>query len=265
MIDIFGDFYKWINNVTGSEIAAFFVTAAIIILTTMIVCWIATRCLRRFLTRDKVPLPSMSIYLNIVRFTIWAIGISILLATCFGINVTGIIAALGVGGIAISLGFKDTISNLISGVQVSTMKIMKPGDHIEVSGKTGTVADTTWRHTTIENMYGEKIVVPNSVINSNAIVIKQPFRNIRVHIQLHSKSEVLSAISTKITDEVKFAVEKFAEIDGDVKILFTSIVDSGAKGTVVFKMKDDIDGPMAVRVKDIVIRVIAPYVEEAKK
>lgn len=56
---------------------------------------------------------------------------------------TGFVAALGIGGIAISLGFKDTISNLISGVQVSALKIMVPGDHVMIGTHTGIVIDTT--------------------------------------------------------------------------------------------------------------------------
>ena len=80
------------------------------------------------MTRDSVPIPSMSIYVNLGRIAVWAIGLTILCSTCFGFDVTGFVAALGIGGIAISLGFKDTISNLISGVQVSSLKIMVPGD-----------------------------------------------------------------------------------------------------------------------------------------
>lgn len=47
------------------------------------------------------------------------VGGSVMLSTCFGIDVSAAITALGIGGIAISLGFQDTISNLIGGVQVS--------------------------------------------------------------------------------------------------------------------------------------------------
>ena len=44
--------------------------------------------------------------------------------------------ALGIGGIAISLGFQDTLSNLIGGLQVSLLRIIKPGDNIEVGSST---------------------------------------------------------------------------------------------------------------------------------
>lgn len=186
-------------------------------------------------------------------------------STCFGFDVTGLVAALGVGGIAISLGFKDTISNLISGVQVSTCKIMQPGDHVMISNHTGTVIDTTWRHTTIQNMYGETIIVPNSIINSSAIVKKAPYSTVRVHIALHSKSELLTDVSDRIIQEVRAAAINFGTLTEDVKIKFNSIADGGAKGTVLIKFAEDLDGAAVIDIKDAIIKIIAPYVENAKE
>ena len=54
-----------------------------------------------------------------------------MLSTCYGVDVSAAITALGIGGIAISLGFQDTIANLIGGLQVSLLRIIKPGDNIE--------------------------------------------------------------------------------------------------------------------------------------
>lgn len=265
MVDLFDYFYKWINEITGIEFAAFFVTAALIIFCTAIFTKIITVVVKKFLTRDKVPLPSMSIYLNIARFTCWFVGIAILLATCFRIDITGFIAALGVGGIAVSLGFKDTIANLISGVQVTSCKIMKPGDHVEIGKYTGIVKDTSWRHTILEDMYGEDIIVPNSIINSNSIVKLQPFSYVRCHIQLHSKSEALKDVSHKICNEVRNAIKMFGPLKDDVSIKFSSIADGGAKGAVIVKMLNEIDSKTAVAIKDTIIKTIAPYVEAAKE
>lgn len=217
------------------------------------------------LTRDSVPIPSMSIYVNLGRIAVWAIGITILAATCFGFDVTGFLAALGIGGIAVSLGFKDTISNLISGVQVSSCKLMMPGDHVEVGNYSGIVIDTTWRHTTIQDMYGETIIVPNAIINSTALVKKEPYSTVRVHIQLHSKSAALSNVSDRIVQEVQMAAQNFGTLTENVKIRFTSIVDGGAKGTVIVKFNEPLDGSTTVDIKDAIIKVMAPYVEAAKQ
>lgn len=236
-----------------------------IIVCTMLVSAILCSIFRRFLTRDSIPLPSMSIYLNILRILIWCIGITILLSTCLGIDVTGFVTALGIGGIAISLGLKDTISNLISGVQVTSCRIMNPGDHVMIANYTGTVIDTTWRHTTIQDMYGETIIVPNSIINSNAIVKLHPYSVVRVHITLHSKSAALTSVSDRIIQEVRMAVQHYGTLAEDVKIKFSSIEDGGAKGSVLVKFAESFDGATTVDIKDAIIKVIAPYVEAAKE
>ena len=207
----------------------------------------------------------MSIYVNLGRIAVWCFGLVILCSTCFGFDVTGFVAALGIGGIALSLGFKDTISNLISGVQVSSLKIMVPGDHVMIGNHTGIVIDTTWRHTTIQDMYGETVVIPNSMINSTAVVKKAPYSVVRVHIQLHSKSAALTAVSDRIIQEVRMAVQNYGTLTEDVKIKFQSIVDGGAKGTVIVKFVEDLDGATTIDIKDVIIKVIAPYVEAAKQ
>lgn len=188
-----------------------------------------------------------------------------MLATCFAVDITGILAALGIGGIAVSLGFKDTISNLISGVQVSSCKIMTPGEHVSIKDHTGIVIDTTWRHTTIQDMYGETVIIPNSMINSNAIVKKAPYSTVRVHVQLHSKSAALSSVSDRLVQEVRMAVQNYGTLTEDVKIKFKTIVDGGAKGTVIVKFAEQLDGSTVIDIKDAIIRVIAPYVEAAKQ
>lgn len=207
----------------------------------------------------------MSIYVNLGRIAVWAIGLTILCSTCFGFDVTGFVAALGIGGIAISLGFKDTISNLISGVQVSSLKIMVPGDHVMIGNHTGIVIDTTWRHTTIQDMSGETVIVPNAIINSTAVVKKAPYSTVRVHVQLHSKSAALTAVSDRIIQEVRLAVQNYGTLTEDVKIRFSSIADGGAKGTVIVKFAEDLDGATTIDIKDVIIKVIAPYVEAAKQ
>lgn len=144
--------------------------AVIIIVATAVVSIFLSRFMRRVLSKDSNPLPSSSIFINLIRASVWIIGICIMLDMCFSIDVTGIIAALGVGGIALSLGLQDTISNLVGGLQVSLNKIIEPGDHIKVSGQQGTVKDITWRHTTLATLEGNEVIIPNSAINKEAIV-----------------------------------------------------------------------------------------------
>ena len=117
------------------------VVAVVIVAVTVVLSSLATRLIRRILRSDGVPLPSCSILVNIARAAIWVIGLSTVLSACFGVDVNGLVAAIGVGGIAISLGLQDTMKNFIGGLQVTLMKIVKPGDHIQVGTTDGIVQD----------------------------------------------------------------------------------------------------------------------------
>ena len=149
-------------------------------LATAIAARVATRILKRYLNQESNPLPSSSIIINIARGVIWATGISVILDACFGVNANALVAALGVGGIAVSLGFQDTLSNLIGGLQVTFMGIVKPGDNIEVGAEAGVVQDVTWRHTTIRDAMGQTVIIPNSIISKTALVHLLPANRVVV-------------------------------------------------------------------------------------
>ena len=157
-----------------------FLWAIALIAATAVVARIASRALKHFLDRDSNPLPSSSIIVNIARGVIWATGASIILDACFGVNANALVAALGVGGIAVSLGFQDTLSNLIGGLQVTFMGIVAPGDNIEVGAERGVVQDVTWRHTTIRDAMGQTVIIPNSIISKTALVHLLPASRVTV-------------------------------------------------------------------------------------
>ena len=112
------DFEQDISRFVGSEWLGTLITAVLILTLTAVVGHLLTKFLRKVLNYSD-ELPSSSIFINIGRAIVWVVGGSVMLSTCFGIDVSAAITALDIGGIAISLGFQDTISNLIGGVQVS--------------------------------------------------------------------------------------------------------------------------------------------------
>jgi small-conductance mechanosensitive channel len=147
-----------------------------------LVAFIADRIVSRFLSRkfrrNHHIVPEGSIFISIARTFIWAVAFCTILSKAFGIDVTAVVMALGVGGIALSLGFQDTLSNLVGGLQVSLMKIIKPGDTIRIGTNCGKVKDITWRHTTIINELGETIIIPNSIINTSALAQLPPLEEV---------------------------------------------------------------------------------------
>ena len=88
---------------------------------------------------------------------------------CLKVDVDGVIAALGVGGIAVSLGFQDTLSNIFGGIQIVYLGILEVGDHVIIDSTEDLVENVTWRQTTMRDFDDIIHVIPNSVINSSSV------------------------------------------------------------------------------------------------
>ncbi|MEG0070700.1 MAG: mechanosensitive ion channel [Raoultibacter sp.] len=231
------------------------ITAAIILLITAIIAKWVGRFLRRILHSDEVSLPSTSIFLNIGRALVWMLGACIVLQSCFGVNISALIAALGVGGIAVSLGFKDTVSNLIGGLQVTLMHLVEPGDNIAVSGVSGVVHDVTWRHTTIISMTGDAITVPNAIINNNSLTHLSPPEQLLVPFVVVGADEDLAATKQRIESAAAAAAGAVSPLVQGVKVLFTEVTDTGFRGKVLLRVAD---AEKVAAAADAVVCAIAP-------
>ena len=80
-----------------------------------------------------------------------------------GINISPLIAGLGIGGLAIALALQPTLSNLFAGTYVITEGVVDEGDYIEMeNGVTGYVVDVSWRSTRLRTWTNNLVVIPNS-------------------------------------------------------------------------------------------------------
>ena len=121
-----------------------------------------------------------------ILIAIWGWVICEVLDIWFDIDVAGIVGALGVVGIAISLGAQQTIANLIGGVIISLSNMVGPNDWVCLANhKEARVIDTNWRRTTLEDEEGVQFAVPNSTMVSSIVRVEQPFRIINVPFALH--------------------------------------------------------------------------------
>jgi small-conductance mechanosensitive channel len=118
-------------------------------------------------SKDNSSLPSTGIFKGLINATIFSLGFLFILQS-FGISITPLITALGVGGLAVSLALKDTLSDLFGGINIILSKTMKEGDYVELSnGYQGYVKNIGWRYTTIQERANNVISIPNSVLSGS--------------------------------------------------------------------------------------------------
>lgn len=251
-------FEQTITNITGGDFLGKIIAAIVILVIVGAVSHVLVKWLRHIMQRDSNPIPQSSIFVNITRGIIWGVGICLVLDSCFNVNMSALIAALGVGGIALSLGFQDTLSNLIGGVQISFMRIVQPGDNIQVGNNKRVVQDVTWRHATIKNRNGETVVIPNSVISKNAVVHLPPPERISVPFMALS-SDDLDSMAEQIVQIAHEIAAQYAEIVSEPNVLFTEVTAEGIMGKVLLEIDD---AEQATPVSDAITRAIAPIVRK---
>ena len=83
-----------------------------------------------------------------------------------------LIAGLGVSSVAIGFAFKDILQNWLAGLLILIRQPFEIDDQIEVNGREGTVERIETRATIIKTFDGQRIVVPNSEIYTNSVLVK---------------------------------------------------------------------------------------------
>ena len=239
---------------TGSLYAI--IVAVVIFAATFVAARFFVRIIRKLLSSDGVPLPSSSIIENIARIIVWAIGGSIILSLCFGIDVGGLVAAIGVGGVALSLGLQDTISNFIGGLQVTLMKIVQPGDHVKIGTTEGIVQDVTWRQTIVKDFENNVHIIPNSKINSGEIEKIEPANLVATMLSFTNDTRNIEETVRTMELLAKEAVQEVAELEKDPWILLTQIGEYGTWAKMRFVLKDTTHVREA---RDAALRAVSPY------
>jgi len=141
-----------------------------------------------------------------IKIVVGGIGLAGMLMV-WGINVTAVIASLGLGGLAFALAAKDTASNLFGSFALIADKSIRIGEWIKVGGVEGVVEDVGMRTTKIRSFQKSLITVPNSIVANNPIenFSRRGIRRIKMHIGLtySTNSEQITKIMTELKEMLK--------------------------------------------------------------
>ena len=153
-----------------SEVMLQILQAAIIVAGAFVFVKIFNRLLLR-MAGGKTP-EGKRIMRNAQRFLqiiIYSIAAVLLLWT-FKVDVTGLLAGLGVGALVIGFALKDFIENWVSGLLIISGKTYKIGDIIQVGDMKGVVTEISLRTTKLKTYDRNEIIIPNSSLLKDRIV-----------------------------------------------------------------------------------------------
>jgi small-conductance mechanosensitive channel len=105
----------------------------------------------------------------VVRSVVFMVGLLLVLGA-LGIQITPILTALGVGGLAVALALQDTLSNLFAGVHLLADKPIRVGDYVKVADTVeGHVVDIGWRSTRVRMLQNSVVTIPNKRVAESVI------------------------------------------------------------------------------------------------
>lgn len=168
-----------------------------------------------------------SFIIRVFKWIVIAIGSSIVLHN-WGVNVSGIIASLGLGGLAFALAAKDTASNLFASIALLLDNSLKKGEWVKVAGVEGVVESVGMRTTKIRSFQKSLFTVPNHLIANDSIenFSRRGVRRIKMNIGLTytTKSEDIE----KIVKDIREMLQKHPRISQKETLLvnFNSFGDS---------------------------------------
>ncbi len=184
--------------------------ALIVLSVSLVAANVAAQTFRLF--SDKIELPATGLTVVLIKLFIVALGVTLALGL-LGIDVTPLVAALGVGGLAVALGLQDTLSNLFAGIHVLLAKPVRVGDYVKLeSGQEGYIEDVGWRSTRIRQIPNNMVVVPNSQMVQTIITnyyMPEHEMSVLVQVGVHYDSdlEFVERITCEVAKEVMDSLE----------------------------------------------------------
>ena len=99
-------------------------------------------------------------------------------------NPGDLIAGLGITSVAIGFAFKDVLQNFFAGILILWRRPFIVGDEIKVGSYEGTVEEITTRSTRVRTYDGERAVLPNGDVYTNAVLVRTAYHNRRVRLSV---------------------------------------------------------------------------------
>jgi len=156
--------------------AALYLPKIIMSIVVVIAFWGLSRILKKIILRFGEKRSFNKDVLNLIAKTLHVIllimGIISALGT-LGIDVSAIVAGLGLTGFALGFALKDAISNILAGSLILIYRPFNRYDTIKVANNEGVVEEIDLRYTTLKAEDNKKVLIPNATLLTNVVVVSK--------------------------------------------------------------------------------------------
>jgi len=179
----------------------------------------------------------------------------------FHVNITALVASLGIGGLAVALAAQDTLANLMGSFIIYLDKPFKAGDLIESDNVTGIVEHVGFRTTRIRTLDKSLLSVPNKKLIDTALnnITLSDARRIKFNIGLTYASKSAQILS--IVDDIKIILGNNEWVSEDFTVRFADFDSSSLNILIIYFVKSN-EFDLMIRIKEEVNVQIMTIVEK---
>jgi small-conductance mechanosensitive channel len=177
---------------------------------------------------------AMALIRVLVTFTVFAIAI-ILILDNLGVNVTALVAGLGIGGIAIGLAAQGIFSDLFAALSILFDKPFKKGDTIRYDQSTGTVERIGLKTTRLRSITGEQLVMANTKLLEREIhnLAQSKARRVTIYLAIGGENSI------EAVDAVGEAAARAVDAQKGCKLVRCVLSGAGAGALAYDLVYDD--------------------------
>lgn len=169
---------------------------------------------------------------KIAKGILWVIGVLLILSN-LGVNVTSLVAGLGIGGVAIALALQNILSDLFSSFAIYFDKPFVVGDYISLGEHKGTVEKIGIKTTRLRGPQGEEISISNQELTSARVKNFKKIKERRITFSFGVVYEIQSEKLKQIPNIIESIIKSVSQARFD-RIHFTEFGDSALLFEVVY-------------------------------
>ena len=200
-------------------VRVWFATAVLVVLyglqrvTNALIQWYGSEMATRTSSRlDQNLLPLVRRFINV---SLLILGVLLILDD-LGIQISPLLAGLGIGGLAVALALQPTLNNFFAGTYLVSGNVLNVGDFIEMEGGVrGYVSEVGWRSTRIRTPSNNLVIIPNSRIADSILTnYSMPSTEMGVIVESGvSYSSNLAHVREVVLEEASRLIEEMPEAD----------------------------------------------------
>ncbi len=172
-----------------------------------------------------------------------------------------VLAGAGIMGVVAGFAFKDIVSNLFAGLLLHIQRPFKVGDWVEIEDNFGTIKSISWLTTSIKNVSGQEVFVPNQLIYNNVFTNFSSFNKRRVifksGVAYGDDLELVRKVTLEEIKQVEAALKK-----EPIDFYFTSIGSSAYNFEVRFWIRFQAQTDYLKAMNDTIIRIKKRFEKE---